>query len=494
MSDDKQTLKNASIEVVNSASGSKTIMKFTKLMKEIGEIEILTGSNNFLWAYGSDITLGYHTGRSPFALNLLGEDDFPLGATFTEPTNQLVPAQISLAIGNETGVPTYYPTSGPEALTEVITPISDTFLEYNSNQTFGDKQRLKVDGKPLRVTLIRFDMTPLVENKATALTNIKLRLYALTSSPHGGKIDILMEDICGEWEENSLSFMSAPTGVFQNITQPVGTLAAVIEYEWAETDLSLDFSNLPLHLTLRITSHFDNGVTYASKENTTAMPELIVDFMGTPQTEFPTYYPTSWMPTSFPTPLPANGTTKAPVATVITPSPSRSPVGDVSVIVSKDAMIRGGEYGNRASGTEPFIAINGSNDDGNTRKSILEFDLSDVPPGVDYSYALQLYVTYTGDDETRSISVSRLTGAFGWSENTVTWNSFGNPPSEVVSWFNILSSDRDSIVSIPLGQLKTVNGKAILVLEVSSDVSSGNKFDFRSRENGSTPPRLVGSV
>lgn len=48
----QQTLTDATIEVSNG----QTIMKFTKVMKEDGEIEINGGDNTFLWAYGSSNT------------------------------------------------------------------------------------------------------------------------------------------------------------------------------------------------------------------------------------------------------------------------------------------------------------------------------------------------------------------------------------------------------------------------------------------------------
>mmetsp|Transcript_12618 Transcript_12618/g.22617 ORF Transcript_12618/g.22617 Transcript_12618/m.22617 type:complete len:239 (+) Transcript_12618:96-812(+) len=66
MSDDKQTLTNASIEVVDG----QTIMKFTKLLQEDGEIEILAGRNTMLLAHGYGPNLGYHQLRMAFHLTL----------------------------------------------------------------------------------------------------------------------------------------------------------------------------------------------------------------------------------------------------------------------------------------------------------------------------------------------------------------------------------------------------------------------------------------
>lgn len=66
MPDSAQTLTDASVKVNNG----QTIMKFTKIMKETGEIEITSGKNIFLWAYGSSDILGLHAHESPFDLDL----------------------------------------------------------------------------------------------------------------------------------------------------------------------------------------------------------------------------------------------------------------------------------------------------------------------------------------------------------------------------------------------------------------------------------------
>ena len=63
---DQQTLEDATVQVNNG----KTIMTFTKMMAEAGEIQIKTGDNNFLWAYGSSSTLGYHPNRGSYVQNL----------------------------------------------------------------------------------------------------------------------------------------------------------------------------------------------------------------------------------------------------------------------------------------------------------------------------------------------------------------------------------------------------------------------------------------
>ena len=70
MDNGQQTLTDASVTINDIG---QTIMKFTKLMKETGEIEIsmVDGKEmSFLWAVGSSTELGYHQSRSPFVISL----------------------------------------------------------------------------------------------------------------------------------------------------------------------------------------------------------------------------------------------------------------------------------------------------------------------------------------------------------------------------------------------------------------------------------------
>ena len=69
LADAQQTLIEASI----TQEGGVTIMQFTKILEEAGEIPIAVGQNTFLGAYGSSNALGYHQSRAPFAVDLSAE-------------------------------------------------------------------------------------------------------------------------------------------------------------------------------------------------------------------------------------------------------------------------------------------------------------------------------------------------------------------------------------------------------------------------------------
>jgi hypothetical protein len=62
-----QTLKDTSLEVDKN---KRTVMKFTKIMKEEGETEIRRGENYFIFAQGMSSTLGYHPTRVSFKVTL----------------------------------------------------------------------------------------------------------------------------------------------------------------------------------------------------------------------------------------------------------------------------------------------------------------------------------------------------------------------------------------------------------------------------------------
>jgi len=114
MENEKQTLTDASIEVVDD----QTIMKFTKLIKELDEVEISTEGNDFLWAHGYGTTLGYHQSRSPFKINLLEISDDVDGTSSTVSVLSTSATATTVSIGSlsssgRTVSPTVKPVTNP---------------------------------------------------------------------------------------------------------------------------------------------------------------------------------------------------------------------------------------------------------------------------------------------------------------------------------------------------------------------------------------------
>ena len=318
MEDEKQTLRNTLIGQENG----RTVMEFTKLLVEDGEIPILeNGLNYFLHAKGMDNSLGYHISRWSFELNFKGGNIPSLEqASMSFPTH-------TPTVWMPTDWPTLYPTSSnfpsvPETKldnstepgfdTLVVNPLADTFVEFGTDKIMGDKGRLKVDGKPERITLLRFDVSSLAGMGAN-VTKAALRLFAETSSPFGGVVEMFPGNSCSDWEEDTVNWGNSPPCVFGNNTKLLGTFGEVTMNKWNEAELKLDFKNLPPIMTLRISSNLANGVTFLSMDHPNGtMPELRFNYYGevnstvatpvVPDTEHPTYFPTlmptTWMPTA----------------------------------------------------------------------------------------------------------------------------------------------------------------------------------------------------
>lgn len=174
----------------------------------------------------------------------------------------------------------------PETLlSTTLYAIADTFLEQNSTQAYGRVKRLKVDAVPARASLLKFNLSTItIENniKPKDVVGYSLRLYSLASSPYGGKIDVLKRN-CNSWNEANITWDNAPRCVFQNNSNLVGEFEKEIpEFEWNEALLYMNKDIFEAQvITLRVTSHYADGVMYASRENDTAIPELVVYYTST---------------------------------------------------------------------------------------------------------------------------------------------------------------------------------------------------------------------
>ncbi len=206
-------------------------------------------------------------------------------------------------------------------LSTTLYSIADTWLEYNGAQPQGSTDFLKVDGVDPRASLLKFNFSSIIENVRSTddIVGFMLRLYSITDGPFGGKIDLLGD--CNDWDEGTLSWINAPECIFRNDSELlVGRFEEEIPpFEWNEAVIFPNFDGddggeLPTLITLRVSSHYPDGITYASRENVTAIPELVV------------YY-TEPGPTGSPTiAVPSEGPTRAPSSSPIVPTPTTSPL------------------------------------------------------------------------------------------------------------------------------------------------------------------------
>ena len=165
-------------------------------------------------------------------------------------------------------------------------------------------------------------------------------------------------------------------------------------------------------------------------------------------------------------------------------APDMDPIG-VQMSPVQDAQVYSGAAGvNYGSDT-----LLGLGDDGGSYQSLVQFDLSAIPPGaIILTATLDLYQSPVFPDEQLSAAVALVDES--WSENTVTWNSrpaatsYGDPSTQ----FNT-----NAIGWVRWDVLNTVQR-----WWTGQDANNGFLFtamgaglsQFQSREN-SVPPRLI---
>ena len=125
MEEDKQTLMDSGIV----QEGGLTIMEFTKLLIEEGEIPILEeGTNNFLFSRGSGNDLGYHSTRVSFTKDF--SEDSPTtttpatttGTVANETTANATTSVATTSVATAANIMTTAPSSKPTESPTTATP------------------------------------------------------------------------------------------------------------------------------------------------------------------------------------------------------------------------------------------------------------------------------------------------------------------------------------------------------------------------------------
>lgn len=104
MPPEEQTLVNASCELIDG----QTVLKFTtQLLADETPFAISLGENHLLWAYGRDPTIGYHSNRSPFTLNLAKAVATEESNNGTEIPSASLPNDGALKVGDDVCITGY---------------------------------------------------------------------------------------------------------------------------------------------------------------------------------------------------------------------------------------------------------------------------------------------------------------------------------------------------------------------------------------------------
>lgn len=183
---------------------------------------------------------------------------------------------------------------GMETTAYEFYPIDATYIQNGSEENHSDKTQMLVDGRPKRVTLLRFDLSALTLSPVV-IKRAKLKLYAMTSSQFGGYFSVFPD---GDFHQDHVTWANSPYSSVVGVQ--AGTVDGPIEEKtFYLKDITKHFVNgIPKTIVIRIESDQANGVMYRSPAGDSKQgPKLQVVFASDPAKAswielFGTYAPT----------------------------------------------------------------------------------------------------------------------------------------------------------------------------------------------------------
>ena len=228
-------------------------------------------------------------------------------------------------------------------------PTADTHVRSdNPNANFGANVALEVDGSPLKVVYLKFDLSSLL---GKTLQAAKLRFYVVDST--SGQIAIKQVENTS-WDELSMTYTTRATPGSLITTFNGGTSGS-----WVEVDVTAGVNGrLGQIVSFALDETNSNGLDFSSREATINKPLLILDIEDTVN------------PTATSVPLPTDVPTATPTGVVVadsviaaagdmvadlakTPSSKHKEVSDLifqmnptAVFALGDVQYESGEYSN----------------------------------------------------------------------------------------------------------------------------------------------------
>ena len=190
----------------------------------------------------------------------------PRPTTIPTPTSIPTPTNTPTPTLTFTPTPTPSPTVTPTPTPVQLISIADTYVSKNSaSSNYGTRTTLLVDGSPVYITYMKFDLTSLA---GKTITSAKLRLRITDSSSSTQNIIAVSNT---SWSETGMTYKNRPDlGAVQK-TFPGGSAGSFIEIDitsYVNTQLGSIFS-------LGIDSSGSNGIDFSSREATNK-PLLII--------------------------------------------------------------------------------------------------------------------------------------------------------------------------------------------------------------------------
>lgn len=163
--------------------------------------------------------------------------------------------------------PTPTPLPSPTPIQVRLYPIADTFVsKSNPNTQFGSRTLLEVDGKPVKISYMKFDLTPLAGRRVLS-ANLNLRI-----SNRSGSTQTVRVGADTSWVETAVTYTTRPA-----LGEAVASFSGGASGAWKEIPLTSSVSAAAGQLlSLGIDSTGSDGLNVYSRENPTNRPQLVI--------------------------------------------------------------------------------------------------------------------------------------------------------------------------------------------------------------------------
>jgi hypothetical protein len=208
-----------------------------------------------------------------------------------------------------------------------LNPTADTYVKSEDSSTnFGTSTKLGIDGNPVHITYLKFDLSSLA---GSTVTNAYLRMA--TDGNTSSAVQDLKEVTNTSWGETTMTYNNKPA-----LGATIGSMNSNNQKNtWVNSSSLTTFiaSRVGNVITIGISQSSSQGILYFSRESSNK-PVLVVETMTGP-TATPTL-----APTNIPTPTP----------TGIIPTPTGLPSAAAPILCPACNFVSFVSVGNRLSG------------------------------------------------------------------------------------------------------------------------------------------------
>jgi hypothetical protein len=380
------------------------------------------------------------------------------------PTNTpLPPTPIPTASPTNTSLPAT--ATNTPSLSVELNPIADAQVEASfPDQNFGGNTTLEVDGKPVKITYLKFDLSGF--SPETILSAV-LRIKLTNSSNFSQRISNVVDDA---WEEISITYNNRPLSSALLTTFDGGRTGA-----WVTIDLTGGvIAEAGEFLSLAIDSSGSNGLAFYSLDGGQATAPLLHierDISGGNPT-----------PTSTSTPSPSTSTpvsTSTPTNWTLSPTPIPTATNTSSIVLNPiaDAQVEA-NFPDQNFGGAVTLEVDGKP----VKITYLKFDLSGFSPGNIISALLRIKIT----NSSNFTQFIRNVVDYTWEELSITYNN--RPlPGALLTTFD--GGRTGAWVSIDLtgGVITEAGG----IFSLAIDSSGSNGLAFYSYDAAIDVPELL---